>query len=103
MNVTDSFTTYWWFHIPNLVMAALIYTLIGRYLLELFFAKRQDAVILNVFRTVTDWLVRLVRAITPAVVPDGVTIVFAICWLMAARMVWFLTAVVFGMRIGTGG
>lgn len=103
MSATDTFLEYWWFHIPNLLLAAMVYTLIGRYVLELFFASgRQDAVILKVFRSVTDPVVRLVRVITPAVVPNGVVVLFAILWLFAARMVWFLVAVMFGMRVGTG-
>ena len=102
MNPTESFATYWWFHIPNLLMAAMIYTLIGRYLLELFFAKKQDAVILKVFRTVTDPVVKLVRLVTPAVIPNGLVVVASVMWLMAARMFWFLTAVTYGMRLTTG-
>jgi hypothetical protein len=103
LSPSESFVQYWWFHIPNLLMAALIYTLIGRYLLELVLAKQQDAVILRVFRTVTDWFVRIVRFVTPAVVPNGLTVVFAIMWLIAARMLWLLAAVMFGMRPGLGG
>lgn len=99
MTASESFAAYWWYHIPNLAMAALIYTLIGRYLLEILFAKKQDAVILTVFRSVTDWLVRLIRAITPRIVPQGLVVVFAIFWLMAARMFWFLTALTYGMRL----
>ncbi len=103
MTASDSFLQYWWFHLPNLLLAAMIYTLIGRYLLELVFARRnQDAVILKVFRTVTDPVVGLVRFITPAVVPDGVVVVFSVLWLFALRMFWFLTAVAMGMRIGGG-
>jgi hypothetical protein len=102
MTPTQSFLTYWWYHVPNLAMAALIYTLVGRYLLELLFANRSDAVLLRAFRGVTEWFVRLVRAITPAVVPNGLVIVFAIVWLMAARMFWFLTAVAAGMRLDIG-
>lgn len=92
-----------WFDIPNFLLAALMYTLIGRYVLEIVFAKRPDVVILKVFRSVTDPLVRLVRAITPAIVPDGLVVVFTIAWLMAARMFWFLTAVAAGMRLTTAG
>jgi uncharacterized protein YggT (Ycf19 family) len=102
MTPTESFLAHWYFHVPNLVMAALIYTLIGRYLLEVFFSKRQDAVILKVFRSVTDPVVRLVRWLTPRIVPDGLVVVFAICWLTAARMFWFLTCVAAGMRANVG-
>jgi YggT family protein len=103
MTPTQSFFAHWYFHVPNLIMASLIYTLIGRYLLEIVFAKRQDVVILRVFRTVTDPITSLVRFITPRIVPDGLIIVFAIAWLMAGRMFWYLTCVAAGMRINLGG
>lgn len=99
MTATDSFAEYWWFHIPNLALAALIYTLVGRYILEILFAKKQDAVILKVFRSITDPVVGAVRYITPAVVPDGLVVVAAMFWLMALRMFWFLTALTYGMRL----
>ena len=54
MTFGDSLLTHWYFHLPNMVLAALIYTLIGRYVLELFFAKKQQATILVVFRQITD-------------------------------------------------
>lgn len=97
MSVAENFFTYWYFHIPNLVLAALIYTLIGRYLLTLFFRKKPDAVILRVFQSVTDPVLKAIRIITPAIVPNGLVMVLAIAWLMAARMFWFLTCVAAGM------
>lgn len=102
MTPAESFLTYWYFHIPNLLMAALIYTLLGRYLLALFFRRRPDVVILRVFATVTDPVLRAVRVITPAVVPNGLLMIFAIGWLMAARMFWFLTCVAAGMQPSAG-
>jgi hypothetical protein len=102
MTPTESFFAHWYFHLPNLTMAALIYTLIGRYLLELMLARRPDAVILTVFRTVTDPVFKAIRWITPRIVPDGIVVVLAIGWLMAARMVWFLTCVAAGMRPSIG-
>jgi hypothetical protein len=41
--------------------------------------------------------------VTPAIVPNGVMPVFAIAWLMALRMFWFLTCVAMGMRPQIGG
>jgi hypothetical protein len=105
MSVTDSFFAHWYFHVPNLIMAALIYSLIGRYLLELVFAKKQDAVILKVFRQITDPAARVVRVITPAIVPDGLVIVLTIVWLMALRMFLYLTIIATGVKpfLGTEG
>jgi hypothetical protein len=98
MTAQESFAAHWYFHVPNLIMAAMIYTLIGRYLLELIFRKNTDAVILNVFRQVTDPLLRLVRLITPAIVPNGLVVVLAIVWLLGLRMFWLLTILAAGIR-----
>ena len=102
MTPTQSFFAHWYFHFPNLPMAALIYTLAGRYILELLFQKRQDVVILRVFRSVTDPILNTVRLVTPAIVPNGLVIVFAATWLMALRLGWFLTCVAAGMRPSVG-
>ncbi len=102
MSASESFLAFWYFHIPNLALAALIYTLIGRYLLGLFFGSQSDAVILKVFRSITDPVVNGVRAITPAAVPNGLVLVFAIVWLIGLRMFWFLTCVAAGMRPSMG-
>ena len=101
MTPTESFLEHWWFHLPNLLLAALIYSVMGRYVLELIFGGK-DVVILKVFRSVTDPVLKLVRLITPAVVPNGLVIVFTLFWLMAARMLWFLTAVAAGMSPSAG-
>lgn len=96
MSPTESFVTHWYFHLPNLVLAALLYTLAGRYLLGLLFAKKPDAVILKVFQSVTDPVVNLVRVVTPAVVPNGLVILFAVVWLIALRMFLYLTMIAAG-------
>lgn len=98
MTLSETFFTHWYFHIPNLIMAALIYTLIGRYLLELLFSKKPDAVMVKVFRQVTSPVVGAVRFVTPAVVPDGLVIVFSIIWLMALRMFLYLTIIAAGVK-----
>lgn len=105
MTPTDTFFTHWYFHVPNLVLAALAYSLIGRYLLELVFAKKPDAVIVKVFRQVTSPVVNIVRAATPAIVPDGLVIVFAFVWLTVARMFLYLTIIAMDVKpfLGAGG
>mgnify|MGYP001243218405 CR=1 FL=1 len=94
----SSFLTHWYFHLPNLVLAALTYTLIGRYLLELFFAKRQEATILVVFRQITDPVFDTVRAITPKVVPNGLVVVLAVVWLTALRLFLYVTIIASGVK-----
>ena len=101
MSPTDSLFAHWYFHVPNLILAALMYTLIGRYVLDLAFEAlggRKDAVVLTVFRRVTDPVLRVVRFITPEVVPNGLVLIFAVVWLLALRMFWYLTVVAAGAR-----
>lgn len=104
MTASDSFLEHWYFHAPNLIAAALLYTLIGRFVLEIIFAKRPDAVILKVFQSVTAPVVGVVRAITPAIVPGGLVIVAAIIWLMVFRMALYLTIIATGVKpfLGAG-
>lgn len=100
MSAQQSFWAHWYFHVPNLLMAAMIYTLIARYLLELVFARQPDAVMLHVFRAVTNPVVNVVRCITPAIVPAGVVILFAVVWLFALRIVLFWGLRIAGFKIG---
>lgn len=100
MNATDTFLLHWYFHLPNLAPAAATYTLIGRWILALFFRKRADVTILRVFARVTDPILNVVAAVTPRIVPRGLVVVFALVWLTAIRMGWFLFLVMMGVRFG---
>lgn len=86
----DSQSLFWLYQIPNLLLAALMYTLIGRLILALFFPEDSDRVIWRVFKQVTDPVVNAVRIVTPTVVPPPVVVAFAVIWLMLARLLVFL-------------
>jgi uncharacterized protein YggT (Ycf19 family) len=81
---STSFLSYWYLHVPSLLLAALIYLLLGRLILAPFL--RSDSFIMRVLVAVTNPVVRTVRAITPRVVPSPVVVVFAIMWLLSARI-----------------
>ncbi|MDX2203583.1 MAG: hypothetical protein NW223_12600 [Hyphomicrobiaceae bacterium] len=98
MTPTDTFFSHWYFHLPNLILAALTYSLVGRYILELVFSKKPDAVIVKVFRQVTAPVVEAVRYVTPAIIPNGLVLVFAIVWLTTARMFLYLTIIAAGVK-----
>lgn len=103
MSVSDNFALYWWYHLPNLALAALMYSIVARYFIDLFFGDRKDVVLVRAFHSITDPALNLVRAITPRIVPNGVVIVLTLVWLMALRMFWFITAVALGMKLVAGG
>ncbi|MDP3545734.1 hypothetical protein ACJ4V0_09565 [Phreatobacter sp. HK31-P] len=93
----------WLYHGPNLLLAALLYTLVGRYILSLLFKPDSDKVIWRVFAQVTDPVLRSVRTITPAIVPNGLVMIATIFWLVILRMLWLLIAAMFGFLPKVGG
>jgi hypothetical protein len=98
VTASDSFVAHWYFHLPNLMLAAAFYTLIGRAILAMLFRLPADRAMMRVFARGTDPVLRAVAAITPRIVPPGLVMVFALVWLMLLRIALFITAVAFGMR-----
>ncbi len=96
------FWSYWYFHIPNFVLAALVYTLIGRFALSFFVPENWDNYIWRAFRRLTDPVVRVVVLGTPAIVPHRVILLFAALWLTVARVVVALALASAGL-LPTGG
>ncbi|CAN7594837.1 YggT family protein [Bosea sp. LjRoot237] len=94
--MTDS-VGFWVFHLPNLMLAALIYTLLGRYILSLFFPPDSDKVIWRVFCQITDPILSLVRLVTPALVPMPLLNLFAIVWLFLLRFLLFYIVRMLGL------
>jgi uncharacterized protein YggT (Ycf19 family) len=91
------------FTVPNFVLAAAMYTVLGRYIMALFFKPDSQQVIWRVFAQVTDPVIGAVRAITPRLVPDGLVMIFTLFWLLILRMMLFLVAVMFGFAPRIGG
>ena len=93
----NGFWSYWYFHIPNFVLAAVMYTLIGRIVLGLFVPDNWDNYIWRFFKLVTDPFVRAVRYVTPDVLAHPVVLVFGALWLMAIRVAYLLVLIKFGL------
>ena len=98
----NEFWPYWYFHLPNFVLAALMYTLMGRLLLGLFVPENWDNYIWRFFKAATDPVVRVVRYITPDVLTHIVVMVFGVLWLMALRLVLFVALFNLGLMPGSG-
>jgi uncharacterized protein YggT (Ycf19 family) len=88
---------FWIFQAPNLILAMIMYTLIMRFLLSLFFPPDSDKVIWRVVAQITDPVVRGVTAITPHVVPDRVVVLFAVVWMLLARVALFFILRSYGL------
>ena len=63
-----------------------MYSVLGRLYPLVFCSTEWRNYIWRAFVRVTDPVVRLVRLITPAVLPNVLVLVFAFFWLMAARL-----------------
>jgi uncharacterized protein YggT (Ycf19 family) len=89
---------FWLYQIPNLILAALMYTLLGRFLLSLFYAPGTDKVIWRVFVQITDPALSAVRFITPQVVPLHLLVLFAALWTLLMRIGLFMGFAAAGLR-----
>lgn len=100
----NDFWTYWYVHIPNFALAAVAYTLVGRFVLGLFVPENWDNFIWRFFRLITDPVVRLVRLITPSVIAGPAVVVLAYLWVMAIRFVFLATMINLGLapRVAAG-
>jgi uncharacterized protein YggT (Ycf19 family) len=77
----------WFFHLPNYLLAAVMYSLLGRFLLSLFIGPDSKNYIWRAFVRITDPVMVPVRFITPAVVPHMLVLVFAALWTLVLRFV----------------
>ena len=78
--------TYWYFHLPNFILAALMYTLLGRALLGLIVGPDSSNYIWRFFCLVTDPVVAAVAAVTPKAVAPVVIWLFGVVWLFWLRV-----------------
>jgi hypothetical protein len=94
---------YWWFHLPNLALAALMYTAIGRFVLTFVFDQDSPNYIWRFFVRITDPVLKAVGFVTPRAVPLMVVLLFSIVWLFAARVVLLLAVTLVGIAPTAGG
>lgn len=84
------FWQYWYYHLPNFVLAAVAYTLLGRFVLSFFLPPDSTNYIWRWFCRLTDWSLRTVAVITPRYVMFLFLPLIAACWLLALRVVFLL-------------
>jgi uncharacterized protein YggT (Ycf19 family) len=94
---------FWYFHLPNYVLAALMYTLLGRFILGMIAPAGWNNYIMRAFVTITEPVVTLVRFITPHAIAQPLVLVFGALWLMLLRVGLFLGMVRYGLGPGIGG
>jgi len=94
--------TYWYYHLPNFVLAALMYTLLGRVLLSLFLDPDSGNYIWRFFCRVTDPVVGVVALVTPKAAAPVVVWLFGFVWLFWLRVLLLYGFIVLGIAPRTG-
>jgi hypothetical protein len=92
-----SFVTYWYLHLPSLLLATLIVLLLGRLVLTPVLGAGN--VLVWLLAIATKPVVATVGAITPRIVPPAGVLVLAMVWLAALRMAVFWVALATGVRL----
>lgn len=79
-------TIFWFFQVPNFLLAALMYTLLGRVLLGLMVDENSQNYIWRFFVLVTNPFVAVVAAISPKATAPVVVWLFGVVWLFWLRV-----------------
>ena len=102
MGTTIPVLSYWYYHLPNFVLAALMYTLLGRVLLGLFLDPDTGNYIWRFFCRVTDPFVGVVALVTPKAAPPVVVWLFGVVWLFWLRVLLLYGFLLLGIAPRTG-
>ena len=86
MSTSNPILSYWYFHLPNFILAALMYTLLGRALLGLMVAPESSNYIWRFFCRITDPFVALIALVTPKATAPVVVWLFGVVWLFWLRV-----------------
>ena len=81
-----SLITYWYFHLPNFVLAVVMYTLLARVLLGLFVDADSPNYIWRFFCRLTDPVVAAIAPITPKAAAPVVIWLFGVVWFFWLRV-----------------
>ena len=95
--MSNPLLVYWYFHLPNFVLAALMYTLFGRALLGLIVQPDSSNYIWRFFCRITDPVVTAVAVVTPRAAAPVVIWLFGVVWLFWLRVLLLNAFLILGV------
>lgn len=98
----NPFWAFWYFNIPNYLLAVVMYTLVGRFVLSFVFAPDSPNYIWRGFRRLTDWAVATFGFVTPRYIHSLFLPVIGTFWLFILRHVFFMVMARAGLLAGAG-
>ena len=97
MTIGGSIFSLWYFHLPNFILAALLYTLLGRVLLGLIVQPDSSNYIWRFFCRITDPVVAAVALVTPKAAAPVIVWLFGVVWLFWLRVLLLIVFLVLGL------
>ena len=97
MSTSNPIFVYWYFHLPNFVLAALMYTLLGRAILGLIVQPEASNYIWRFFCRVTDPVVAVVALVTPKAAAPVIVWLFGVVWLFWLRVLLLNVFLILGV------
>lgn len=86
--------TYWYYHVPNFILAAVMYTMLGRAFMALLVQSESKNYIWRAFCQITDPFLKIISPLTPKAVAPVVLWMFGFVWLF-----WLRVALLYGFLI----
>ena len=92
--------SYWYYYLPDYILAVLMYTLLGRVLLGLVLEHNSTNYIWRFFCRLTDPVVAGVATVTPQAAAPVVVWLFGVVWLFWLRvaLLWVFLVTAAGPR-----
>ena len=94
--VNNPILAQWYFQVPNFILAALMYTLLGRVLLGFFVDPNSQNYIWRFFCRFTDPVIQAVAVVTPKGAAPVIIWLFAVVWLFWIRVGFYALFAAFG-------
>ena len=86
MQTSYPILNYWYFHLPNFILAAAMYTMLGRALMALIVPPESKNYIWRAFCRITDPFLYAIAYVTPKAVAPVVRWLFGFVWLFWLRV-----------------
>ena len=104
MPAANALLEHWYFHVPNLILAALMYLMALYFvtMLALGWSMQAQGAFLRVFHAIVNPVLRTVRVLTPRIVPNGFVPMLAVVWLAALRVLLYWGVSLAGIRPNLG-
>jgi hypothetical protein len=96
VSASSSLLSHWYFHLPNFILAALMYTVLGRVILGLIIDQNSQNYIWRFFCRLTDPVVSAVAVVTPRAAAPVILWLFAFVWLFWIRVAFFALVAALG-------